>query len=52
MEVSLTRPPHVKLIDTGVEETVTGSRKRKARKHKITHLIAVQPGKDEAIDTF
>ncbi|XP_064594328.1 HMG box transcription factor BBX-like [Liolophura sinensis] len=50
VEVSLTRPPHVKLTDNGVEETVTGSRKRKARKHKITHLIAVQPGSAPAAE--
>ncbi|XP_052061438.1 uncharacterized protein LOC127701552 [Mytilus californianus] len=43
LEVKLTVPPHIKAKPTDDGVPVVGSRKRKARKHSITHL---QPVKD------
>ncbi|XP_048777298.1 uncharacterized protein LOC125681310 isoform X2 [Ostrea edulis] len=44
-EVKLTIPPHLKVKAEDIpSEPVVGSRKRKARKHSITHLMPVNKG--------
>jgi hypothetical protein len=41
-EIKLTIPPHLKVKAEDIpSEPVVGSRKRKARKHSITHLMPV-----------
>ena len=42
LEVKLTVPPHIKAKPTDDGVPVVGSRKRKARKHSITHLQPVR----------
>ena len=40
MDKTVSLPPHIKIpTPEKVKEPVTGSRKRKARKHSITHLL-------------
>jgi hypothetical protein len=41
-EVKLTVPPHLKAKPSNSNVPVVGSRKRKARKHSIAHLLPVK----------